>query len=94
MMEVVLCSEKIKKKMQEKKKSTGAWGGNSYENAEERLFLQYKYSTTASPSFTLGVQLESRHDKDANANDYKLSRLFVINWEKEDTRGIIKEVGG
>lgn len=69
-------------------------GGNSHENAEERLFLQYKHSTTASPSFTLGVQLESRHDKDANANDYKLSRLFVINWEKEDTRGIIKEVGG
>lgn len=92
MMETVLFSVKIKIKCWKIKKNTRALGGNSYNNVEERLFLHYKYSSTVSPSFTLGVQLESRHDKDANANDYKLSRLHVIDWEKEDTRGMKETV--
>lgn len=90
MMKVVLCFVKIKKKMQGEKKRACAW--NSQENAEEKSFLHYKYSTTTSPSFTLDVQLESRHNKDANANDYKLLRLFVISSEKEDTKGIKEKV--
>lgn len=58
------------------------------------VFSHYKYRTTASPSFKLGVQLESRHNKDANANGCKLSRLFVINSKKEDTRGMKEKVWG
>lgn len=91
MVEAVLCSVKIKK-AQEKKKRACAWWGNSYGNAEQSLFLHFKSSTAASPSFTLGVQLESRHDKDASANDCKLSSLFVINSEQEDTRGMKEKV--
>lgn len=47
----VSCEDKGEENVGKKEKHM-CIGGNSYENAEERLCLHYKYSTIASPSFT------------------------------------------
>lgn len=54
-------------------------GGISCENAEMLFHTTNTALTTSSPSFKLGVQLENIQYKGANANDCKLSRLFVTN---------------